>query len=208
LLVKDAKGATDGGEQARMLGRAGGIFLELGDAVSAVPVLREAAALVPDDPDLVVSLIDAYLLAGWFDDANEQLDNIINGAKGKRTPEIAPFFHRKAQVAEAQGDRAKQLQWLQEAHNCAKKNGVFAAQLADLAEQLEQWDLATKTLRMITLLDTECPISKADAFYRQGRIALIQGDDKNARMWGRRARREDPASPEIENFLRELGEKV
>ena len=87
---------------------------------------------------------------------------------------------------------------------CNKKNGTVAAALADLAEDIEQWDLATKTLRTISLIDTECPISRADAFLRQGRIAYRQGDPKNAMMWARRAKREDPDSEEVAQFMAEL----
>ena len=139
---------------------------------------------------------------------DELLDENITAGRGRRTPQISMFFHRKARVAEAQGDRQKQLNFLQEAHTCAKKNGVVAAALADLAEQLEQWELAAKTLRTITLIDTNCPVSRPQAFARQARIAMRQGDEKNAKIWARRARREDPESAEITALLQELGEKV
>jgi tetratricopeptide (TPR) repeat protein len=209
LLVKDAHETAETAPRAELLRRAGRIFLEMSEAASAVEVLREAVQLAPEDGDALVGLVDAYVMAGWYDDAGELLDSAIAAHKGKKVPEVAPFYQRKARVAEAQGDHGKQLQWLQEAHNCARKNGTIAAELADLAEQQGNWEIAKKALQqIIALVDADCPISKADAFYRQGRIALRTGDDKNARMWARRARREDPQSLEIENFLRELGEKV
>jgi tetratricopeptide (TPR) repeat protein len=180
----------------------------MGDAAAAVPALRGALEASPGNADITVSLADSYVLAGWFDDANELLDEALGATKGRRSPEVSLYYHRKARVAEAQGDRPKQLELLQEAHLCAKKNGMVAAALADLAEELEEWDLAAKTLRTITLIDDDCPISRPQAFLRQGRIAQRLGDDKSARMWARRARREDPESQDIEQLLLDLGEKV
>ena len=79
-----------------------------------------------------------------------------------------------------------------------------AAGLANLAEELEDWDLATKTLRTISLLDSECPISRGEAFLRQGKIAYRMGDQKGALMWARRAKREEPDSGEIDRFIEEI----
>jgi len=207
LLMEDAAVLEDLTERRSLLLRAGQLFIELGDAAAAVPALRQALD-VASDADTIAALADSYIALGWFDDANELLDENITAGRGRRTPQISMFFHRKARVAEAQGDRQKQLNFLQEAHTCAKKNGVVAAALADLAEQLEQWELAAKTLRTITLIDTNCPVSRPQAFARQARIAMRQGDEKNAKIWARRARREDPESAEITALLQELGEKV
>ena len=76
-----------------------------------------------------------------------------------------------------------------------------AAELADLAEELEQWELATKVLRQIALMETECPISRAMSFVRQGRISLITGDPKRAVFWARRAHKEDPDLAEANDLL-------
>ena len=76
-----------------------------------------------------------------------------------------------------------------------------------MAEELQEWDLAQKTLRTITLIDSDCPISRAQAFLRQGRIARLQGDNKSAKMWARRAKREDPDDGAVDELLLELGER-
>ena len=208
LLLDDAKTIDDATEKAELLRRVGHIYVDSGDTVSAIPPLREANELAPGQPAAIVPLADAYIMAGWFDDANALLDNAIGAGKGRRTPEICVYYHRKAQVADAQGDRRRQLEHLLEAHQCNKKNGLVAADLANLAESLAEWDLAAKTLRTITLIDTECPIGRAEAFLRQGRISKMLGDEKSAKMWARRAKREDPESDEIDAFLEELGERT
>ena len=65
---------------------------------------------------------------------------------------LRPFRDRWPAFA-ARGDRAAQFNFLQEAHNCFKKNGQVASELADLAEELGELDVAMKTLRTITLLE-------------------------------------------------------
>jgi tetratricopeptide (TPR) repeat protein len=208
LLSEDAEGIEDPAARAELLARAGRIFVELGDANAAIAPLRGALALVPGDVAAIIALADAYILAGWFDDANEHLDQAIAAGRGRRTPEMCVFHHRKAQIAGAQGDRTRQLFHLQEAHLCNKKNGLVAAELATVAEELGDLDLAAKTLRTITLIDTECPISRGEAFLRQAKIALVQGDEKSAMMWARRAKREEPDNAAVDTFLEELGERA
>ena len=203
MLLEDAAGLEDRRAAGELSLRAGLSLVEYGDAAAAVPALRDAVALLPDVSDAVVALADAYILAGWYDDADAVLDEAIGAAKGRRTEAQCSFFHRKAHLAAARSDHAAQFGFLQEAHNCFKKNGQVAAELADLAEAMGDFDVAMKTLRTITLLDAPCPISQAEAFMRQGRIALRQGDKRSAVMWGRRARREAPDNPEIEAFLKE-----
>ena len=104
--------------------------------------------------------------------------------------------------------RARQLELLLDAHQTNKKNGLVAADLANLAQDLGELDLAAKTLRTITLIDSSCPISRAEAFLRQGQIAKAQGDAKSAKMWARRAKREDPEWAAVDQFLGELGERT
>ncbi|MBW2528318.1 MAG: tetratricopeptide repeat protein [Deltaproteobacteria bacterium] len=204
LMLEEAASLEDPDAKREVLIEAGQALVSVGDAAAAVPALREAMELKPGDAKTVAVLADAYTLAGWFDDADGVLDQAIEATKGRRTPELCLLLHRKSDLARAQGNSQRQLELLHEAHTCNKKNGLVAAALADLAEELEQWDMATKTLRTISLIDTECPISRADAFLRQGRIAHIQGDTKNALMWARRAKREDPDSEEIAAFLEQL----
>jgi tetratricopeptide (TPR) repeat protein len=208
LLIEDANALESETERAALLRRVGHIYVETGDMSSAIGPLKQANELAPGQPAAIVPLSDAYILMARFDDANELLDAAIAAGKGRRTPEICVYYHRKAQVADAQGDSRAQVDLLLEAHQCNKKNGLVAADLANAAEEIGDWDLAQKTLRTITLIDTECPISRAEAFLRQGRIARMQGDEKSAKMWARRAKREDPDWDEIDAFLQELGERT
>lgn len=204
LMMEEAATADTLDIRFAALLAAGQTLVRVGDAAAAVPALRQALDIKQNDSDVVASLADAYILAGWFDDANGLLDNAIEAQKGRRTPELCQLLYRKADLARTQGDPVRAIELLKEAHNCNKKNGEVAAALANLAEEQEDWDLATKTLRTISLLDTECPISRGQAFLRQGKIAFRLGDQKGALMWARRAKREEPDSTEIDRFIEEL----
>jgi tetratricopeptide (TPR) repeat protein len=208
LLVEDAGELEDVTERSELLGHAGRILVDLGAVAEAVPPLEEALRLAPGAPESTVTLADAYLLDGRLADAERLLAESIAAGRGRRTPEMALYYHRKATIAGERGELGAQLELLQEAHGCNKKYGLAAAALADLAEQLGDLDLAAKTLRTITLIDSECPITRAEAFLRQGRIAKRQGDDKSARMWARRAKREDPDDPQVDAFLAAVGERT
>ncbi|HHH28695.1 MAG TPA: tetratricopeptide repeat protein, partial [Polyangiaceae bacterium] len=208
LMLEDSRAIEDAAERADLLERAGHILVDLGDTSSAIPPLREAHELSGNKPSIVVPLADAYIQSGRFDDANALIDAAVDAAKGRRTPEICVYLHRKAKVADAQGDKPRQLELLLDAHQTNKKNGLVAADLANLAQDLGELDLAAKTLRTITLIDSSCPISRAEAFLRQGQIAKAQGDAKSAKMWARRAKREDPEWAAVDQFLGELGERT
>jgi tetratricopeptide (TPR) repeat protein len=142
---------------------------------------------------------------GELDEAAAALDRAIEATGGRRSPELSALLHRKARIAGARGDHPAQLDLLQQAFATDKGNGQAAAELADLAEALEDWDLAVKVLRTITVLD-ECPISRTEAFLRQAKIAYRRGDRQRAVLWARKARQEEADNEEVAQFLAELGE--
>ncbi len=207
ILVDDAKDAEVPAEKLILLRRAGSLMLAAGDSESAIPVLQDVHFLDPDDRETTVTLIEAHTVAGQLDEADALIDEVLSSTKKKRAPELAPFYRFKARVAGQRGDRMKELEQLQLSYACDKGNGALAGELANLAEDLEQWDLATKVLRGIALMepDSGCPISKAESYYRQGRITKITGDLKRAAFWARRALQEDADLTEAAKLLEEIG---
>jgi tetratricopeptide (TPR) repeat protein len=171
-----------------------------------LPLIQNVLEIAPGDSRATITLADAHLVAGMLDEADTVLDQALAEARGRRSPEAGMLYHRKAAVAGSRGDREGQLAHLQQGFSCDKNNGHIAAELADLAEALEQWDLAVRVLRTITLLEGPCAISRADAFLRQARISHRRGDRQRAVLWARKAKHEDPEAPEIAAFLAELGE--
>jgi tetratricopeptide (TPR) repeat protein len=204
LLIEEVDATTDETARLELLRRAAKLYLELEDPASAAVPLQAILEIDPSDAESVGLLADAYTQSGQYEEAEAIIDAAIEAAPSGRSPELATLQLRKARLAEARGDRETQLQMLQNAFANDKQNGYIAAALADLAEELEQWDLATKVLRQIALMEGDCPITRAMSFVRQGRISMILGDTKRAVFWARRAHKEDPELEEANALLAEV----
>jgi tetratricopeptide (TPR) repeat protein len=189
-----------------MLKRVAQLYVDQGETEAAMPVIEEVLALSPGDTEATVTLADVNLALGQIDAADAILDDAITAHKGRRSPELAMLHQRKARTAAARGDAQKQLEMLQLAFSIDKNNGIIAAELADLAEVLEDWDLAIRVLRTITLIDGDCPITRVQAFLRQAQICYRRGDRQRAVLWARKAKHESPEDPEVAQFLSALGE--
>lgn len=205
LLVQEADEITDEAERLTLLRRIAGLHVNVGDMEGALPILQEVVQLAPDDLLASIALADAFTALGELDSAEQIIDQGLEQVGARRTPELAALSHRKARIAGARGEATTQLELLQKAFAADKSNGQIAAELADLAEAVEEYDLAVKVLRTITLLD-DCAITRVEAFLRQAKIAYKRDDRQRAVLWARKARHEAPDSAEVAAFLEELGE--
>jgi len=205
LLVQEADEVTDDKERLALMRRIADIHTNLGEVAEALPILQEILQLAPQDLLAAIALADAYTALGELDTAEQIIDGGLGQLGNRRTPELSALCHRKARIAGARGDGATQLELLQRAFAADKGNGHVAAELANLAEELGEFDVAVKVLRTITLMD-ECPISRVEAFLRQAKIAFRRDDRQRAVLWARKAKHEAPDSAEVAAFLAELGE--
>ncbi len=193
LALEDARASGDVAERFAALVRAGVLLLEqAGDPTAAMAPLEEARALRPADPACVGPLADAYTLSGRATDAIALVEQVLAQHKGKRSREIAPLYIRLARAARYVGDGAAELRAMSLALDCDAQNGDVCADVALRAVELEQFELANRALRSITLLKTPGPMSKALAYQYMGEMARKQGDPKRALMLLKRALTEDP----------------
>ena len=207
LLVQRSQYVREEGERFQLLCRVGSLFLGPADDVhAAIPPLEEAVRLNAEDHTALLMLADAYMATERFADAGQMLADAIESQKRRRTPELALLQHRMAVVARLNGERDLELQWLQAALLTDKNNGEVAAELAWLAIELGELDVALQALRAVTLMRSDGPMSRAMAFLLQAKIAYQRGEEKRALLWARKARAEDPALEEAAEFLRELGD--
>ncbi|HWB81061.1 MAG TPA: tetratricopeptide repeat protein [Nannocystaceae bacterium] len=206
LLAAQAEETEDNDERAELMRRAAELFIAQGDTETALPLVRSVLEAHPEDPRATVTLADAYLALGEVLEAQALLDGALADGSKRKPPELALLHHRRSRAAGARGAHDEQLNDLQVAFGHDKNNGQVAAELADLAEALEQWELAVRVLRTITLIDGDCPISRTSAFLRQAKIAYRRGDRQRAVLWARKAKHEGPDSPEVAEFMAELGE--
>jgi tetratricopeptide (TPR) repeat protein len=188
------------------LRKAGELLVGVGDAEAALVPLSRAAAIRPEDHELIIALSDAYMGSGRLQEAVELLQEAINGFKKRRGPHLSAMQHRMARIAGISGDPETQKLWLNEALEADKNNGEVASELAELSLHLGDDETALKALRVVTLLKTPGPMSKALAFLRQAQIAHRQGDQQKAVLWARRARLEDDSLTEAQEFLHSIGE--
>ena len=204
ILIAEAKAVEDEERRFVMLRQAGELLLDE-DGEAAAGALKQALEIRPTDQAVNLLLVEAYTAASNYKAADEILEAAIEAMRGRRSPELGVLQHRKAKVAQAMGDRESELKWLKEAYHSDRNNGDVAVELAELAEKVEDWDLAIRVLRSIALMES-APISRAVAYLRQGYIAERRGDRQKAVLWGRKALMEDPNCAEATAFLQQIGE--
>ncbi len=204
FLTEDAGFAEDREERADLLKRAGMLFLAANDLDEAAPVLEAALALTPDDGQATAALSDIHLAVGALAEAEALLDKAIAACKTQRSPDLSLLQQRKARIARAQENPTEELNWLKQAVLCDRTNGDVAAELADRAEELEEWDMAVWALKTIALMKTGAPITRAEVFLRQGKISLRRGDQRRAMLFARQALQEDSELVEAKEFLDEI----
>jgi golgin subfamily B member 1 len=213
LVLEEARAAGDVAPCFEGLMRAGQLFLHLAQdptttqqaSVSAsIAPLEEAHALRPADLDCAALLADSYVGAGRFDEAQDLLLRTVATFKGRRARELSTLFHRLARIAEIVGDKATELQHLTTALDMDAQNGVVASELAYLAMELVNLEIAQRALRAITMLKAPAPLPKALAYQHLGEIARQQGDVKRAMMLLKRAVDDDPTLQSARELLEEL----
>ena len=99
------------------------------------------------------------------------------------------------------GDKDGQLGWLKKAFDVDRKNGEIAAELAQLATEIGDYDLALKPLRAITLMDNPAPVTRPMALLWEAKIEHARGNRAKAELWAKKALREDPGFSEAQEFL-------
>ncbi|NRA36199.1 MAG: tetratricopeptide repeat protein [Polyangiaceae bacterium] len=206
LLVSDAKEAETEEERYSLLCDAGRMYLQLEDRVEdAFHLFQEALELLPGESKATICLSEAYLQVGQIQDAASLLDEAIRAKNKKRSPALAELQHAMAKVARGAGDTEALFAWLEAALMSDRQNGAVAAELAEAAMAREDMDLAVKALQAVTLLKTPGPMSKAEAYLRQGQIAQRRGDAKKATLLAKRSLAADGNYEEAKAFIAELG---
>jgi tetratricopeptide (TPR) repeat protein len=206
LLIRDAECSTNDDARYEYYRAAADIFVNrLGNTEAALAPAQKAKELRPDDHDTLILLADILTHSGHADEAAQMLGPAINAHK-RRTPQLAALQHRMAKVYEITGDRQEQLSWLKKAFDVDRKDGVIAAELAHLATELGDYDLALKPLRAITLMETPGPVTRVMALLWEAKIEAARGNRAKAELWAKKALREDPNYTEAEEFLNSIAE--
>jgi tetratricopeptide (TPR) repeat protein len=207
IFLGDASAASDDAARFEALKKAGELYLTAADPASAIPAFEAALHLRSTDHDTIVHLADALTAAQRLEQATALLDASIAAHKGRRSAQVSVLQHRMARVAYAAGDRSVEMAWLGVALDSDMQNGQVASELADVTIEFGHFDLALKALRAVTMMKNPGPMTKAQAYLRQGMIAYHQGDPRKAVVLAKKAQSEDPNLAEVRTFLEQIGEK-
>ena len=204
LLVADADHGSDPAQRFADYKRAAELYLyHFDDPRNAQRPAQRALELQPDDHAALMLHVDVLLQSGELEDAGRTLEAAI-AAQKRRTPELAVLQQRMGRVAAALGDRDGQLHWLKKAFDVDRKNAEVAGELARLATEIGDYELALKPLRAITLMDDPAPVTRPMALLWEARIESARGNRAKAEMRARNALREDPAFSDAQQFLDKL----
>ena len=203
VLLADADHGTDSQERFAAYRKAAELLLQVGEAGAALEPARKASELQPEDQAAAMLHVDALMNAGHIDQASQALETAISAHK-KRSPELAILQQRMGRVAALQGDKDGHLNWLKKAFDVDRKNGEVAAELAQLATEIGDYELALKPLRAITLMENPLPVTRPMALLWEAKIEHARGNRAKAELWAKKALREDPQFSEAQQFLDEI----
>ncbi len=206
VLLADADHGSDPQSRYANYKRAAELYLyQLEDAPAAQGPAQRALELQPEDHGALMLNVDVLITSGQLEDAGRTLEAAI-AAQKKRTPELAVLQQRMGRVASMLGDKDGQLNWLKKAFDVDRKNAEVAAELAQLATEIGDYELALKPLRAITLMDNPAPVTRPMALLWEAKIEHARGNRAKAELWAKKALREDPAFADAQQFLDELGD--
>jgi tetratricopeptide (TPR) repeat protein len=199
FLAEDATLLESSGQPApavvKLLRRAADIHLAQRNVpADAVPLLERAAALVPQDRDLLLALCDAYAAAERGQNAAEVLERIIASFGGKRTKELAVYHHRLGRALAGLGNQSGALAQYDLAFKVDPGSPAVLRDLSMLSMETGDFDRAQKTFRALLLqkLDPTIGITKGEVFFYLGEISMKQGDKVKAVQMLERALENDP----------------
>jgi tetratricopeptide (TPR) repeat protein len=204
ILIADAEHGSDPAARYTNYRRAAELLLyQLEDAAGAQTPAQKALELQPDDHGALMLNVDVLITSGQLEDAGRTLEAAISAQK-KRTPELAVAQQRMGRVCAMLNDKDGQLNWLKKAFDVDRKNAEVAAELAQLATEIGDYELALKPLRAITLMDNPSPVTRPMALLWEAKIEHARGNRAKAELWAKKALREDPAFADAQQFLDEL----
>jgi tetratricopeptide (TPR) repeat protein len=207
IMMQEAEHATDEQTRFERLAEAADMSRRVqGGEKTAIAAYRRAMSIRPDDAHILVRPTDTLALVGEIEEAANLLDAAINVRAKKRTPELSELQHAMARVGRVAEDYEAVFAWLEAAIQSDRQNGAAASELAVLAMEQGELDVAIRALQAITLLKESAPMSRAEAYLRQGIIAEQKGDRKKAVFLAKRALTTEPDYDDAKSFLQKIGE--
>ncbi len=171
----------------------------------AVTLLERAAALAPQDRELLLALCDAYSASDRAQNAAEVLERIIASFGGKRTKELGVYHHRLGRALAGLGNQPGALAQYDLAFKVDPGSVGVLRDLSLLSMETGDFDRAQKTFRALLLqkLDPSLGITKGEVFFYLGEISMKQGDKTKAIQMLERALENEPELGKAKSRLAE-----
>jgi tetratricopeptide (TPR) repeat protein len=146
----------------------------------AVPVLERALAVAPADRSLRLALADGMRRAGRLADARAVLETVLDEYGRRQSRERSVLHHQVAQVARAEQNPKLALLHLEQAASVLLDNMEVQLALAEVAEEVGEFDRAEKAYRSLLVLarrgqSADAVITAGEVFLRLRRVALALG---------------------------------
>jgi tetratricopeptide (TPR) repeat protein len=216
LLEGDAAVQDEVGAALQCLLQAGGLLVgPEGDPDEAVRVLEQARTLSPESLDAVTLLARALQQQGHREEARQLLEETTSAHRGKRMKALGEVYRELARIALEEDRRGDALEALGKAFDLDLRNGVLAMELGVLALDNEDFEVAARAFRSVTMMkpyqpetgEGATPDAKADAHCHLAWMAFRSGDPRKARLLASKALQECPQHERARAILDELGSR-
>ncbi|MDB4928055.1 MAG: domain protein putative component of TonB system, partial [Myxococcaceae bacterium] len=179
---------------------------QLADPARAIGYLERAAALAPNDRDVLLPLVDLLSANGREADAVPIIERIIATFAGRRTKELAQWQHRLGQAHARMGNQLEALALYDAAFKVDLTSVPILRDLGILCLETGDLDRAQKTFRALLLqrLEPGVGLTKADVYAYLGETLSLQGDKAKAIGMLERAIETDRQHPRATALLAQL----
>ncbi len=190
LIAEGAFETPDRSVRAARLREAAEIYLvREGDPAAAIPLLEQAAELLPDDTAVHLRLASARRATGDLDQAAETLRSMLAAYGARRPKERAVVHFELAQVSLAKGDRTRAVAELDAALRIDPAHPEILQALARLSFEEGQLERAARTYRALLLVVRRprgedgpnlTEVSRAEVLFELCEIARLRGETERA----------------------------
>jgi tetratricopeptide (TPR) repeat protein len=196
MLEEDAAKEPEVSQSLGYLLAAGDLWLAPdGDPVEAVRVLEQARKLSSENLEGLVLLARAYAANGRREEAVRLLDETATANRGKRGRQLSAVHQEMARLELEAGQAHQALESLGKGFDMDSRNGSLAMQLGALAVEVEEYEVAARAFRAVTMmkaynLETQEGATneqQADANYYLAWLSYKQGDLRKAKILATKA---------------------
>ncbi|MFT5354363.1 MAG: tetratricopeptide (TPR) repeat protein [Polyangiales bacterium] len=159
---------------------------EIGEPSAAIPVLRKARDLAPDDREIELMLAEGLRHAEEYDEAREILEKVIADFGRRRSSERAQVHYDLAIVARAQGNLPDALLQLELASKMAAAEPRVLQMLGRMAREAGELDRAEKAYRALLMTvrrrsgGSTLDVGSAEVLYELHALARERGEEEQA----------------------------